>query len=157
MAVKRNKVSNEVLKQMVCELLDTGERGATNFYELLRTKVQISKQRCLQLYPVIESEWVSFKDKVINEQRAADIAEAAKNGLKTDLELEQILCQFASNNLQVADFIKGEVVLRGVQPMEIMKAIELLYKKRGSNAPAKIAPTKVDGSDIEFSLTLNIN
>lgn len=135
--MKRNKISDEVLSQLMRELLDQGERGATNFYELLRTKIQISKQRCLKMYPVIENEWVELKDKIISEQREVKIAEAAKNGLKTDLELEQILCQFATNNVEVEEWVKGEAVLRGISPTESINAIAQIFKKRGSYAPTK--------------------
>ena len=147
MALKRNKISDEVLSQMIGELLDQGERGATNFYELLRTKVQISKQRCLKMYPIVEKEWVELKDKVINEQREAEIAEAARSGLKTDLELEQILCQFASNNLEVEEWVKGKVILRGISPLESIQAIAQIFKKRGSYAPIKTANTDKDGNN----------
>lgn len=153
---KRNKVSDEVLKQMMCELLDTGERGATNFYELLRTKAQLSKSRCLQMYPVVELEWVTFKDKVINEQREASIAEAAEKGLKTDLELEQILCQIASSNLEVEEIMGGAAVLRGATPGEMCKAIDLLFKKRGSYAPTKVANTDGHGNDISPIINIQV-
>lgn len=147
MTGKRLKVSDGVLKQMIFELLDKGERGSTNFYELLRTKIQLSKQRCLTVYPIIEKEWVEFKDKVISEQRSLEISEAAKEGLKSDIELEQILCQFASNNLLVEEWVRGGVVLRGISPMESIQAIAQIFKKRGSYAPIKTANTDKDGND----------
>ncbi len=146
--VKKNKVSDDVLKQMMFELLDKGETGATNFYELLRTKIQIAKGRCLKMYPIIESEWVNFKNKVIEDQRTVEITEAAKDGLKTDLELEVILCQIASNNVSVQEWVSGEVVLRDVSPSETIQAIAQLFKKRGSYAPIKTAATDTKGNDV---------
>lgn len=60
---------------------------------------------------------------------------AVEKGLLTDLECEHILCVIATNNIKVQEIKGGEVVLRGITPTEIMKAVELLFKKRGSNAP----------------------
>lgn len=61
-----------------------------------------------------------------------EVKEAIKNGLKSDLELELILCQIASGNVKVEEWIKGDPILRDVNPNEVIKAIDTIYKKRGS-------------------------
>lgn len=63
--------------------------------------------------------------------------EAIKEGLRSDLELEVILCQIAGGGVQVAEWVKGEAVLRGPTPTEIVNAAKALWLKRGSNAPVK--------------------
>jgi len=134
---KKMQVSDDILKQMMIKFLDKGERGATNFYELLRVEIKINKTRCLKIYPVVESEWVNLKNVMIDVVRAEEIEKVARIGLKSDLELEAILCQFAAGNLSVAEWVKGEVVLRDVTPMESIAAISQIFKKRGTYAPTK--------------------
>jgi hypothetical protein len=134
---KKMQVSDDILIQMMKDLLDKGERGATNFYELLRVEIKINKTRCLKIYPDAESQWVKFKNNAIDEVRYEQIADAAVIGLKSDLELEAILCQFASGNLSVSEWVKGQVILRDVTPMESIAAISQIFKKRGSYAATK--------------------
>lgn len=66
------------------------------------------------------------------------IAEAVKTGLKSDLELEVFLCQIAVGDLQIEEVIRGETIIRNTSPFERIKAIEVIYKKRGSFAAEKI-------------------
>lgn len=75
--------------------------------------------------------------------------EAIKQGLKSDLELELILSQIASGNLEVEAWIKGEAVLRGVTPMESIAAIDKIYKKRGAYAPEKKELTGANGEPLQ--------
>ncbi len=63
--------------------------------------------------------------------------EAVKQGLKSDLELELILSKIACAEVKVEEWLKGRAILREISPLEIIKAIEVLYKKRGSYAPDK--------------------
>lgn len=146
----KNKVSDDILRMMMRDLLAKGETGATHFYDLLRTKIQLEKARCLKLYPIVEAEWVEFKNNIIDKARAEAISNATKEGLKTDLELELILCSIASQDIEVEEWVRGEAVLRSVSPGEIVAAVKTLFQKRGSNAPTKnqISFTKV-GSEAE--------
>ena len=72
----------------------------------------------------------------VRETEAATI-EALGRGLKSDLELESFLCQIAVGDLQVEEFIRGISILRNASPIERIKAIDLIYKKRGSYAAIK--------------------
>lgn len=65
------------------------------------------------------------------------IAESVKQGLKSDLELEVFLCQIAMGDLQIEDIIRGNTFIRNTSPIERIRAIEVIYKKRGSYAPEK--------------------
>lgn len=76
--------------------------------------------------------------------------EAIKEGLKSDLELEVILCQIASGNIEVQEWIKGEAVLRSVSPMEVINATKTIFAKRGSNAPEK-SEVKIDSAPFNDS------
>jgi hypothetical protein len=81
-------------------------------------------------------EAVSRRQKVAEEARLAATKEmteeAMKEGLKSDLELEVILCKIAGGGIKVQEWINGGTVLRDVTPGELCKAIDLIYKKRGS-------------------------
>ena len=91
-----------------------------------------------------------------NEQREAirlsvtteEIQKAAKDAIISDLELEAILCTIATGKIKIQEIVQGVGVLRDVSPSEITKAIDLIFKKRGSNAPTKLAHTTKDGDDI---------
>jgi hypothetical protein len=67
--------------------------------------------------------------------------------IKSDLELDLILSQLATNNIEVEEFIQGTAVLRGITPSEQIAAIDKLYKRRGSYAPVKAAQTDIKGKD----------
>lgn len=152
--MEKTQVSDDELRLLMLDLLDQGERGCTNFYEILRTKIKIERSRCIKMYAVVEQEYIKLKDDVIHEQRVASFMEAAKNGLKSDLELEIILCQYACQNVDVEEWIDGKMVLRGISPSESISAIAQLFKKRGSYAPVKVN-NNISGS-IEASCTISI-
>lgn len=85
------------------------------------------------------------------------IAEAVKDGLLSDIEIEMVLCKLIAGDIEIEEWVKGKPILRGVSPMEIIQAARTIYQKRGSNAPTKVAPTKADGTDLEpMSFTLNL-
>ncbi len=96
-------------------------------------------------------------DQVLNDTLTEETVAAFKEGLKSDLELEVILCQIATNNAQVEEWIAGEKIMRGVLPGEIIAAVREIWKKRGSYAPVKNALTNKDGDDIKsFEITLKL-
>lgn len=73
----------------------------------------------------------------VNQIEQANL-EALKRGLKSDLELEVFLCQLVFGNVDVEEMVQGMTLTRDVSPVERLKAIDLLFKKRGSNAPSKM-------------------
>lgn len=86
---------------------------------------------------------------------AEAIEDSLKSGLKSDLEIEVILCQIITDNVQVEEWVYGNKILRGVSPGEIIAAAQTIFKKRGSNAPIKTAQTDVKGNDIVWNETKN--
>lgn len=147
----KKKLTDDELKIEMFQLWGTGERGKTNFYELLRTKFQLSKTRCLKIYDQIEQEASKTVLKAQSNTLISETEEAVKKGLKSDLELEMILCQIASGNVEVEEWIKGESVLRSVSPMEVINAAKVIFTKRGSNAPTKVAQTNAAGEDVPLN------
>lgn len=75
--------------------------------------------------------------------------------IKSDLELDLILSQIATGNLQIEEWVRGEPVLRNVAPIEQIAAIDKLFKRRGSYAPTKTANTDKSGNDVTPPLTDN--
>ncbi len=80
----------------------------------------------------------------IEQTKEAEL-QALKEGLVSDLELEVFLSQIAVGGVNVCEMAKGMVVIRDVSPLERLKAIDLLFKKRGSNASSKLEITGKDG------------
>ena len=76
------------------------------------------------------------------------VVDALKSGLKSDLELEVFLCQLALGNFQTEEIVEGELILRDVNPTERIRAIDLVFKKRGAYI-TKVAQTDSEGNDIE--------
>lgn len=82
---------------------------------------------------------------------AEAIEDSLKSGLKSDLEIEVILCQIITDNVQVEEWVYGNKILRGVSPGEIIAAAQTIFKKRGSNAPIKTAQTDSKGNDLVWN------
>lgn len=92
----------------------------------------------------------------INEVITHEVTEAARNGLKSDLELEQQLCKIAFAEIDVIETTStpdGMIEFaRKPTPGEMINAIKELWKKRGT-----YAPDKVDGIISAYNVTLNLN
>jgi len=76
--------------------------------------------------------------------------EAVKEGLKSDLEIEVILCQIIGGNVEIEEWVKGNPILRSVSPTEIINASKVIFAKRGSNAPEK-SEVKIDSQPFSDS------
>jgi hypothetical protein len=106
--------------------------------------------------PIAESRSKDLEVIRVN-QMEASIAEAVKAGLLSDMEIEMMLCKIISGDMKVEEWIKGDIVLRNVTPMEQIQAAKTIYAKRGSNAPTKVATTTKDGEDISpIAITLKL-
>lgn len=77
-----------------------------------------------------------------------EIQKAAKEAIISDLEIEAVLCNIIKGSYTVQEILKGGVALRDVSPTEITNAAKVLFTKRGSNAPTKIANTDTNGKDV---------
>lgn len=84
------------------------------------------------------------------------IRQAMKEGLLSDIEIEIILCKIVAGGITVEEYVKGDVIIRGVTPPEQIAAARVLYLKRGSNALPKL-PLDEDGKTPKvMSVTLNL-
>ena len=75
-----------------------------------------------------------------------------EKAIRSDMELEAILCTIATGNAKVEEIVQGKAVLRGITPSEMTNAIDKIFKKRGSNAPTKVAQTDVEGNDAKVKV-----
>ena len=86
-------------------------------------------------------------------EKQAAISESLKDEIQaqilTEIEIDLILSKIVTGDIKVEEYIKGEPVIRDVYPSDIIAAADKLYKRKGSYAPAKVAPTNPDGSAIE--------
>ncbi len=85
-------------------------------------------------------------------ERQANVSEALKNEIQaeilTEQELDLIMSRIVDGNIEVAEYIKGERIIRDTSPMEIIAAADKLYKRKGSYAPTKQSQTRPDGSEL---------
>ena len=95
------------------------------------------------------------KEKLRMEQTEQSLKEALNEAIKSDLELEAILCTIATGNLKVEEIVAGKAIIREVTPYEQISAIDKIFKKRGSNAPTKVANTDPEGNAIKQVIIVN--
>ncbi len=134
--IRKRLTDNELIIE-IKKLWGKGERGKVNLYELLRTKFTLGKSRALKTYDVVEAEMIKITQAAQDAAIAYEQKAALQDELKTDLELEMVLCQIAIGNLTIEEWVRGNPILRNVSPMEQIAAIDKIYKKRGSYAPIK--------------------
>jgi hypothetical protein len=91
----------------------------------------------------------AIRVKVTNEETM----NAVKEAIISDIELEGILCTIATGNLKVEEIVRGNAVLRGISPFEIIAAIDKLYRKRNSYPATKLNLAGANGGAI---LTANV-
>lgn len=132
-------------------------------------KADIFANNCDFLQCKIRTFDTLYKEASIRVQQAQQALEAArldqlsttaKNELNeailTEMELDAIVSQIASGNCKVEEWVKGEAIMRDVNPTEVLNAVDKLYKRKGSYAPIKQATTKTDGTDADNPLDLLI-
>lgn len=156
MKTEKKKLNNKELDLEIRKLWSTGERGKTRFYQLLQTNFKIDKRRCLRMYDEVANNMASIGASAHNTVLAEELKTAIEESISSDLELEAILCKIATGGVSVTEWVKGKPTLRDVTPMEVIVAIDKLFKKRGSYAPSKIAKTKSDGTDIPVEPPIQI-
>lgn len=67
--------------------------------------------------------------------------------IATENEIDLILSQMVRGNVQLEVWKDGTTQLKDIAPGDIVRAADLLYKRKGSYAPAKVAETDTDGND----------
>jgi hypothetical protein len=146
----------------LCEDMIVSGVARETILQLITKKYKISvggiDKWIRQAKPAAEIRQKEAEELRVTQLQAAHL-EALNKGLKSDLELEVFLCQIAMGDFEIEELIRGEAILRNASPAERIKAIEQLYKKRGSYAPTKIAATNKEGEDVApaYNITLNLN
>ncbi|HRN79831.1 MAG TPA: hypothetical protein PKY29_06110 [Ferruginibacter sp.] len=148
MATEKKKLNDKELDLEIRKLWSTGERGKTRFYQLLQTKFKIDKRRCLAMYDKVANEMATLGANVHSSVMTEELKSAVEESIASDLELEAILCKIATGGISIFDWVNNKPVLRDVTPMEMIAAIDKLFKKRGSYAPSKVANTDTNGNDV---------
>lgn len=85
----------------------------------------IVAERNAELERVRMDELSSAKKKAVNE------------AIITTAEIESILCTIITANMKVEEIIRGEAIIRSVNPMEQIAAADKIFKIRGAYAPTK--------------------
>lgn len=92
---------------------------------------------------------IKRKEAILEQTRAETLQAEISANIATESELDLVLSKIALGGCKVQEFIKGEAILRDVSPMEVVAAVAQLYKRKGSYAPTKVAPTNPDGTALE--------
>jgi hypothetical protein len=162
------RISDTEFKQKLLSELkkeDSKAHSKTNFYELLRTKYSIHKQRALELHSKYYSEWANLRESGLSKGIERNAIKEAESGLKSKLE-KQLHIQKQIDEIQndidrgvLEDYVvvggKLQVVnkiMNAETKAYLRKTIKELYaelnKMDGSYAPTKIAGTDTNGNDI---------
>lgn len=115
-------------------------------------------QRTFDRLLKIATETLQVENKAKEALRGTNLSEALKSEIQaeilTEQELDLIMSRIVDGSIEVAEYIKGERIIRDTTPMEIIAAATQLYKRKGSYAPIKQANTRPDGTEIDEKPTL---
>ena len=131
--INKQKISSEAQwKSLVYDYLSNGNRGKSNFYELLRTNYKCEKQNTLKQYDIYEIEY----DLTLNKGKDDIIHDAEKERLKTALLTKHERMLIAQSIAQGKAWKAGSTM---VVPSagDRMKALDYLSKIEGDFAPSK--------------------
>lgn len=131
---QKQKISSEAQwKSLVYDYLTNGNRGKSNFYELLRTNYKCEKSNTLKQYDIYESEY----DLSLNKGKDEQIQEAQKERLKkailTKDEALELLTKTAKGK---ARQIGNEVIIPTYS--DSTNAIKTISDLLGWKAPTEI-------------------
>jgi len=144
------RIADELEKQ----LLDKTYTDAKIYKNLQVTEAMFYRLKKKALIEVQKR--TEFKQSLINDVITHEITEAVRNGLKSDLEIEQQLCRIAFGEIDVMETTSTPDGLiefnRKPTPGEMINAMKELWKKRGT-----YAPDKIDGIISAYNVTLNLN
>ncbi len=91
----------------------------------IRSAKTIVAERNAELERVRMDEMSAAKKKAVNE------------AIITNTEIEAVLCTIIMANLQVEEIVRGEAIIRNVNPMEQIAAADKIFKIRGAYAATK--------------------
>lgn len=132
--ITKQKISSEAQwKSLVYDYLTNGNRGKSNFYELLRTNYKCGKSNTLKQYDIYEAEY----DLTLNKGKDDIILESEKERLKSAILTKFERMEIASNIAKGKAWKTGNVMIVP-NASDRMKACDYLSKIDGDYAPAKI-------------------
>ena len=131
--ITKQKISSEAQwKSLVYDYLTNGNRGKSNFYELLRTKYKCEKSNTLKQYDIYEAEY----DLTLNKGKDDIILESEKERLKSAILTKFERMEIASNIAKGKAWKSGNVMIVP-NASDRMKACDYLSKIDGDYAPSK--------------------
>lgn len=129
----KQKISSEAQwKSLVYDYLTNGNRGKSNFYELLRTNYKCEKSNTLKQYDIYEAEY----DLNLNKGKDDIILESEKERLKSAILTKFERMEIASNIAKGKAWKSGNVMIVP-NASDRMKACDYLSKIDGDYAPSK--------------------
>lgn len=129
----KQKISSEAQwKSLVYDYLTNGNRGKSNFYELLRTSYKCEKSNTLKQYDIYEAEY----DLNLNKGKDDIILDSEKERLKSAILTKHERMEIASNIAKGKAWKSGNVMIVP-NASDRMKACDYLSKIDGDYAPSK--------------------
>jgi hypothetical protein len=130
----KQKISSEAQwKSLVYDYLSNGNRGKSNFYELLRTNYKCEKSNTLKQYDIYESGY----DLNLNKGKDDIILEMEKERLKSAILTKFQRMEIASN-IALGKSWKSGGVLVVPTAGDRTRALDYLSKIDGDYAPTKV-------------------
>ena len=131
--ITKQKISSEAQwKSLVYDYLTNGNRGKSNFYELLRTNYKCEKSNTLKQYDIYEAEY----DLTLNKGKDDIILDSEKERLKSAILTKFERMEIASNIAKGKAWKSGNVMIVP-NASDRMKACDYLSKIDGDYAPSK--------------------
>ena len=131
--IVKQKISSEAQwKSLVYDYLTNGNRGKSNFYELLRTNYKCEKSNTLKQYDIYEAEY----DLNLNKGKDDIILDSEKERLKSAILTKFERMEIASNIAKGKAWKSGNVMIVP-NASDRMKACDYLSKIDGDYAPSK--------------------
>ena len=142
--ITKQKISSEAQwKSLVYDYLTNGNRGKSNFYELLRTNYKCEKSNTLKQYDIYEAEY----DLTLNKGKDDIILESEKERLKSAILTKFERMEIASNIAKGKAWKSGNVMIVP-NASDRMKACDYLSKIDGDYAPSKTDVTVTENKVI---------
>ena len=140
-ALEKQQLDNSYKNENICEEM----RISTATFHRYKQKALLELQKRAEI-----------KRNSINKVITHEVEEGLRNGLKSDLEIEQQLCKIAFGEIDVMETTStpdGMIEFnRKPTPNEMINAMKELWKKRGT-----YAPDKVESMISSYNITLNLN
>ena len=131
--IAKQKISSEAQwKSLVYDYLSNGNRGKSNFYELLRTSYKCEKSNTLKQYDIYEAEY----DLTLNKGKDDIILESEKERLKSAILNKDERLLIAQSIAQGKAWKSGDTVIIPSAGDRI-RALDFMAKVMSDYAPIK--------------------